>query len=150
MLYEDRYDLDKMEAEVDAEQYIGEKILQSGHASFLPLANSIGMEESDLFTGPEFVGADLTIIRSFDPNKAIMVMRPGWRNGSMGARAEHDLAEELKWGIFDMDQYPGQLGEYLAMMLHSRGPLTVYVSGKYRHMKEEFTGVDDATDRTGD
>jgi len=136
MLNEELYDLDAMENEVDAEQYIGEEILAAGHAPFLPLANSVGMEDSDIFTGAEFVAADLTIIRSLDPSKAAMVMRPGWSNGSEGAAAEYETACELGWVVVDMESE--DLQGWLQMLRDKCGPMTIYVSGKYRHLKEKL------------
>ena len=133
MQNESQYDLDRMEAEVDAEQYVGEDIMQAGHGVILPLANSIGMEDSDLFTGNEFVEMDLTIMRSLKPERSFIVTRPGWET-SQGATMELAEAQRLGWGWINLAALePEEFWVQLKHVLDTMGPCTFYVAGKYRH-----------------
>ena len=141
MLNEELYDLDKMESEVDAEQYIGEEVLSAGHACILPLANSIGMEDSDMFTGEEFVQMDLTLMRSLKPEKAVLLLRKGWQ-GSDGANREFEEAVDLGWFLvldMELSDHKDDLKLNLEEMLRDFGPMTFYIAGKYRHWKEDAT-----------
>lgn len=143
MLYEDRYDLELMEAEVDAECYIGEEILRAGHAPFLPLANSVGMEESDMFVGLEFINADLTIIRNQRPEHSVIVLRQGWHQ-SEGANLEYATALDCGWGVIDLEEIGTDGFRASLDSLHrTLGPCFIYVAGPYRHWREEFMEIKD-------
>jgi len=132
MLNEELFDIDKMKDEIDSEQYVGEDILSAGHACLLPLANSTGMEDSDMFTGEQFVQMDLTLLRSCKPDRWYIVLRNGWRE-SVGACQERETAQGLGFGVIDMDfltddTFKAELDKIMAR----KGPCSFYVAGKYR------------------
>ena len=137
MLNEDQYDLDKMDAEVCAETDIGTEIFDAGHSPFLPLANSIPIEESNQFTGQQFVAADLVLVQAIDPDRAFIVLRDGWSNNSEGAALELAMAIKCAWIIYDMEEMTvEELRKELKQLLMRRGPCVGYVAGKYRWLKE--------------
>ena len=132
MKNEEIYDLDAMADELDAEQYIGEEVLSAGHACILPLANTIGMEDSDMFSPEEFIRMDIAIMESIKPERAVIVLRKGWPQ-SDGANREMIAAQRLGWrmidlGMVNVDEFREALAE-----LGSIGCFTCYVAGPYRH-----------------
>jgi len=141
MQNEDQYDLDQMENEVDAEQYIAEDIMAAGHGVICPLANSIRMEESDLFAGNQFIVMDKVLMSCIDPEKAILVLRMGWHE-SEGANEEYMHALELGWDVIDMEGTGRD--EFLALLDHIMvltGPCLLYVAGRYRHWRKELSAI---------
>jgi len=141
MLNEELFDMDLMDDELDREQYVAETIMSAGHGVICPLANSVRIEESNMFTGQEFIDMDMILMRNMVAWRSAIVMRRGWLS-SVGANNELQMAESLNWLVLDMEEltdeeFKAQLEQVLATI----GPCTMYIAGKYRHYRtDEITG----------
>lgn len=142
MLYEDRYDLDKMSNEVDAEAFYASLAMETGHIVICPLANTVKIEDMDVFTGEEFVVMDLRLLKALKESQpqVVIVMRRGWLNASQGASEELKEAELLGYIVIFLDDMTDE--EFVAETERLKGlygPIVFYFSGKYRHWLPKVT-----------